>query len=337
MATIRDVAEKAGVSIATVSRVINNQISVSPDTRKKVQKAIKDLNYQPNYLGRNLRRAKTKMILVILQNISNPFYSKVVRGIEEMGHQNGYNIMICNTDSDPDRERTYLELMVNRLVDGVILMEPEIDGYELSEISKDFPVVQCCEYKEDVDVSHISIDNIKAGYTAVKHLISLGHSRIGMVSAYNRLLSAQQREEGYRNAILEAGLEYDSDLIKMGSYGYTGGLRATKELLEMEDRPTAIFAISDITAIGAIRAIKEKGLQVPDDIAVVGFDNTSIASMYDPRLTTISQPRYDMGKISMEVLLKLIKNKEMKAGKIKPKDIYLEHELIIRESTLKTN
>jgi len=330
MTTIRDVAEEAGVSIATVSRVLNKQVSVSPATRVKVEKAIEQLNYQPNYLGRNLRRAETKIILVILQNISNPFYSKVVEGIEDLGHKHGYNIMICNTDSESERERSYLDLLVNRLVDGVILMEPEINSQELSQIGNDFPVVQCCEYIEGTDVPHISIDNVEAGYTAINHLIKLGHTRIGMISGYNRLLSAMQREEGYKQALKDAGLEYIQDLIKYGSYGFTGGLRATKELLQMKNTPTAIFAISDITAIGAIRAIKEEGLKIPEDIAVVGFDNTSIASMYDPQVTTISQPRYDLGKISMEMLLDLI-NKEP----VTLREVYLEHELIIRESTIK--
>ncbi len=330
MTTIRDVAERAGVSIATVSRVLNKQVSVSPTTRVKVEKAIDELNYQPNYLGRNLRRAETKIILVILQNISNPFYSKVVEGIEDLGHKHGYNIMICNTDSESERERSYLDLLVNRLVDGVILMEPEIDSQELAQIGNDFPVVQCCEYKEGTDVPHISIDNVAAGYTAVNHLIKLGHTRIGMISGYNRLLSAMQREKGYKKALEDAGIEYNQELIKYGSYGFTGGLRATKELLQMQNAPTAIFAISDITAIGAIRAIKEEGLRIPEDIAVVGFDNTSIASMYDPQVTTISQPRYDLGKISMEMLLELIKNET-----VSTREVYLEHELIIRESTIK--
>ncbi len=330
MTTIRDVAEEAGVSIATVSRVLNKQVSVSPATRVKVEKAIEQLNYQPNYLGRNLRRAETKIILVILQNISNPFYSKVVEGIEDLGHKHGYNIMICNTDSESERERSYLDLLVNRLVDGVILMEPEINSQELSQIGNDFPVVQCCEYIEGTDVPHISIDNVEAGYTAINHLIKLGHTRIGMISGYNRLLSAMQREKGYKKALGDAGINYDQDLIKYGSYGFTGGLRATKELLQMKNTPTAIFAISDITAIGAIRAIKEAGLKIPEDIAVVGFDNTSIASMYDPQVTTISQPRYDLGKISMEMLLNLINNE-----KVSSREVYLEHELIIRESTIK--
>ena len=332
MATIRDVAEKAGVSIATVSRVLNKQVSVSPTTRAKVEKAINELNYQPNYLGRNLRRAETKIILVILQNISNPFYSKVVEGIEDLGHKNGYNIMICNTDSEPDRERSYLDLLINRLVDGVILMEPEIDSEELSRIGSNFPIVQCSEYKENTDIPHISIDNVAAGYTAVNHLIKLGHNRIGMISGYNRLLSAIQREKGYKQALEEAAIKHDPDLIKYGSYGFTGGLRAARDFLQMENAPTAIFAISDITAIGAIRAIKEVGLSIPEDVAVVGFDNTSIASMYDPQLTTISQPRYDLGKVSMQILLDLIKNRE-----ISSKEIYMEHELIIRESTLNVN
>lgn len=335
MVTIRDVAERAGVSIATVSRVLNNQIQVKPATRAKVNKVIKELNYQPNYLGRNLRRAETRIILVILQNISNPFYSKVVTGIEDIGHKNGYNIMICNTDSDPEQERLYLELLVNKLVDGVILMEPEIDGDELSQISKDYPIVQCCEYIEEADVSHISIDNVAAGYTAVNHLINLGHKKIGMISSYNRLLSAKQREEGYKKALSEAGLKFQPEFIKYGSYGYRGGLRTAKEMLRLEDPPTAIFAISDITAIGAIRGIKEEGLRVPEDIGVIGFDNTSIASMYDPRLTTISQPRYDLGRISMEVLLSIISDKEKDGKEMKLDTIYLEHELIIRESTVK--
>ncbi|MFW6377715.1 MAG: LacI family DNA-binding transcriptional regulator [bacterium] len=329
MATIRDVAEKAGVSIATVSRVLNNQATVRPATRAKVEAVIKELNYQPNYLGRNLRRAETKLILVVLQNISNPFYAKVVKGIEDVGHKNNYNIMICNTDSDTDRERDYLELLLNKLVDGVILMEPEIEAEELTQISKDFPVVQCCEYKEGSNISHISIDNIAAGYTAVSHLLKLGHQRIAMISGYNRLLSAIQREKGYRQALLDSGIEFDPDLIKYSSYGFTGGLRSAKEILQMDDRPTAIFTISDITAIGAIKAIKQEGLRVPEDIAVVGFDNTGIAAMYDPPLTTVAQPRYDLGKISMEILLDLINNKN-----IVNKEIYLEHELIIRESTI---
>ncbi|MFP4016470.1 MAG: LacI family DNA-binding transcriptional regulator [Halanaerobiales bacterium] len=330
MATIRDVAEKAGVSIATVSRVLNKQVSVSPETRARVEKAISELNYQPNYLGRNLRRAETKIILVILQNISNPFYSKVVEGIEDVGHRYGYNIMICNTDSEAERERSYLDLLVNRLVDGVILMEPEIESDELTRIGNNYPVVQCCEYKEGADVPHISIDNIAAGYTAVNHLIKLGHKRIGMISGYNRLLSAMQREKGYKKALKEADIEYEEGLMKYGSYGFTGGFRATKELLQMDNPPTAIFAISDITAIGAIKAIKESDLRIPEDIAVVGFDNTSIASMYDPQLTTISQPRYKLGKVSMEILMDLIKN-----GNVPSREIYMEHELIIRESTLK--
>jgi LacI family repressor for deo operon, udp, cdd, tsx, nupC, and nupG len=329
MATIRDVADRAGVSIATVSRVLNKQESVSPATRSRVEKAIAELNYQPNYLGRNLRRSETRIILVILQSISNPFYSKVVEGIEDIGHKNGYNIMICNNDSDSDRERSYLEMVVNRLVDGVILMEPEVEGRELSEIGKSFPIVQCCEYKENADIPHISIDNLAAGYTATNHLINLGHRRIGLISGYNRLLSAVQREEGYRRALDDAGLEFDPELVKYSSYGYSGGEMAAREFIRMKSRPTAIFAISDISAIGAVRAIKGADLRIPDDMAVVGFDNTSIASVYDPGISTVSQPRYELGRRAMEVLLDLIKGEQVSSN-----SLFLEHQLIVRESTL---
>lgn len=330
MATIQDVAKMAGVSAATVSRVLNNSPSVVRETREAVLDAIKNLNYQPNLLGRNLRRMEARMVLVLLPNISNPFYSRIVKGIEDVGHKNGYNVMLCNTDSDREREKVYIELLKNRLSDGVIFMAPEMGKDELSEIGRNFPVVQCCEYKEGAGVSHVSIDNLAAAKKAVSHLIGLGHKRIGMISCNNRFVSTIQREAGYKKALEDAGIKFDPLLIKYGDYGFKSGLRAAKQFISMPDRPSALFAISDIMAIGAIKELKENGLKVPDDTAVVGFDNISLASMYDPMLTTISQPKYDLGCMAMELLLKQTQ------GELKePQDIFLEHELIIRESTVK--
>lgn len=330
MATIQDVAKKAGVSVATVSRVLNDSPAVSHEAKEKVMNAIKELNYHPNLLGRNLRRMETKMILALLPNVSNPFYARIVKGIEDVGHKNGYNVMLCNTDSDIKRERIYLELLKNKLSDGVIFMAPEMDKDELTLIGQNYPVVQCCEYKEGARVSHVSIDNFAAAYKAVKHLTGLGHRRIGMISSDKNFLSVKQREAGYKKALQDEGIEFDENLVKYGDYGFKSGLRAAKQLLSMNLRPTAIFAISDIMAIGAIRAAKEAGLKVPEDVAVVGFDNISFASMYDPMLTTISQPKYDLGCVAMELLLKHINGKLSE-----PQNIILEHELIIRESTVK--
>lgn len=329
MITIQDVANAAGVSVATVSRVLNNHPSVSIKTRKRVQRVIKELNYQPNLLGRNLRRSETKMILVLLQNISNPFYSKVVKGIEDVGYRNGYHIMVCNTDSDPDKEKAYLSLLKNRLVDGVIFMAPVLSAEELTQIGKDYCVVQCCEYKESADISSVSIDSQAASYNVIQHLLSQGHKRIGLINGNSGLISEKHKEKGYKRALEDAGIVFDSQLIKHESYGYRGGLRAVKYFLSMEKRPTAIFAISDIVAIGAIKEIKNNGLSVPGDIAIVGFDDTGIASMYDPALTTISQPRYDLGRVTMEIMLERIKNNYYKNSRV-----FLEHNLVIRESTV---
>jgi LacI family transcriptional regulator, repressor for deo operon, udp, cdd, tsx, nupC, and nupG len=330
MVTIQEVAKAAGVSVATVSRVLNNSPSVNPDTREKVQNIIERLNYRPNLLGRNLRRSETKMILVLLPSISNPFYSKIVRGIEDVAHRNGYNILLCNTNSDSQRERVYIDLLRNRLADGIILMASDLDKDELSEIGKQFPVVQCCEYKEGAKVSHVSIDNVGAAYKVMKHLISLGHRRIGMIGCNNKNVSSIQREEGYKRALKDNSIEFDASLIKYGDYGFKSGLMAAKGFLDMKDRPTAIFAISDMMAIGVIKELKNNGLKVPADMAVVGFDNISMASMYDPALTTVSQHQYDLGCTAMELLLKQARGEVAES-----QDLYMEYELIIRESTFK--
>lgn len=330
VSTIQDVAREAGVSVATVSRVLNNSPSVTEKTRETVLAVIKKLNYQPNLLGRNLRRTETRLILVLLPNIANPFYSRIVKGIEDVGHKNGYNVMLCNTDSKIERERVYIELLKNRLADGVIFMAPVLEREELSEIGGSFPVVQCCEYKEGADVSHVSIDNRTAAYKAVKHLLSAGHKRIGVISVRNNFVSTFQREGGYKKALEDAGIEYKEDYIKYGDYSFNSGIRAANQFISMEARPTAIFAFSDIMAIGALRAIRENNLKVPEDIAVAGFDNINFSSMCNPMLTTVSQPKYDMGCIAMELLLQQIR------GELKePVDVSLENELVIRESTIR--
>jgi LacI family repressor for deo operon, udp, cdd, tsx, nupC, and nupG len=329
MATIQDVAKEAGVSVATVSRVINGSSKVSPKARKAVLDAIRQLNYQPNLLGRNLRLMQTKMVLVLLPTISNPFYSMIVKGMEDVAHKNGYNVMLCNTNSDVSREKVYLELMKNRLADGVIFLASEMSEEELSQIAMRFPVVQCCEYKEEARASHVSIDNKAAAYMAVKHLIKQGHRKIGLISCENSFISTKQREEGYKIALEEEGILVDLSLIKHGDYGFRSGIRAMNQFFIENNVPTAVFCISDSMAIGAIKSIWAKGLKVPKDIAVMGFDDINFASMYSPGLTTIAQPQYDLGCVSMELLLKVI------GGEIiEPQTIYLEHELIIRESTL---
>lgn len=329
MATIQDVAKEAGVSVATISRVLNESSAVASETRELVMEAIKKLNYKPNLIARNLRRTETKMILVLLPNISNTFYSRIVKGIEDVANKNGFNVMLCNTDSDVNRERIYLELLKNRLADGVIFMAPELNNIELSEIGKIFPVVQCCEYLEGSSVSTICIDNKAAAKKATNHLVSLGHKRIGFLTGNSNFLSAKHREEGYKEALKEAGIEFNEKLLVTGDYTYKSGMRAANYFLSMNEKPSAVFAVSDTMALGIMKACLQEGLSIPKNIAVVGFDNISIAGMYNPGLTTISQPKYDMGCYAMEMLLKQLKEKNKEAAKIT-----LEYELIIRESTV---
>ena len=239
--------------------------------------------------------------------------------------------MLCNTDSTADREQLYLGLLKNRLADGVILMAPEINGEELTAIGADFPVVQCCEYKEGAQVSLARIDNYAAARKAAKHLTSLGHKKIGIISSHSKFVSTIRREEGFKSVLEEAGLLLADQYMAYGDYSFKSGHRAALSLLALKERPTAILAISDIMAIGVLRAAKEKGLKAPEDVAVVGFDNISFSSMCDPMLTTVSQPKYDLGCTAMDLLLKTIQ------GELKePVEIVLENELVIRESTIRS-
>ncbi len=328
MATIQDVAKLANVSVATVSRVINNTTYVSPEARQEVNNAIKQLNYQPNLTARNLRRLETKTILVLLPTISNTFYSKVIKGIEDTAYKNGYTVMICTTASNKQIENRYLNLLKNKLVDGIIFMTSQLEEDELGLIAQNLPIIQCGEYKENVPASYISIDNEAAGYMAVNHLIKRGHCKIGMVTCRNNHISTKKRELGYKKALNEAGIEYKSDLIKYGNYGFGSGMKLAKEFLKIKPRPTAIFAISDMMAIGLVRYFLDKGLKVPEDIAVVGFDNIRFSYMVKPKITTISQPQYKMGSLAMELLLRKIQDKQSN-----PQNVFMEHKLIVRESS----
>lgn len=266
----------------------------------------------------------------MLPNISNPFYSEIVKGIEDVANRNGYSIMLCNTDSDIKREKKYVKMLKTRLADGAILMASEMSCEELTELSKELSIVQCCEYKEGVPLPHVSIENEKAAYKATNHLISLGHRKIAFIGADNQFLSSNLRETGYKRALSDAGIEIKPAYICYGNYSYKSGFRNMKRLLDLPDRPTAVFCVSDVMAIGAIRSAMEENLKVPDDLAVCGFDNIHFSWMFNPSITTISQPMYDLGCTAMEALINIIEGKSSEIV-----NYFLEYELIVRSSTLK--
>ncbi|MFS0861130.1 LacI family DNA-binding transcriptional regulator [Fredinandcohnia sp. 179-A 10B2 NHS] len=328
MANIQQVAQKAGVSVATVSRVLNNATSVSPKTRLKVENAIKDLNYEPSMLGRNLRNSESRLLLVLLPSISNPFYTEIINGIQNTAIANNYNILLCETDSSPQRENIYFNMIKNKLADGVISMDPTVNMQKLTELAEHYSVILCSEYEEGGSIPYVTIDNELAAYQAVKHLIKLGNEKIALINSDEKFLYARQRRSGYERALKEFNLPIrDEWIYHTKELDFQSGIQAMRMLLQLEEKPTAVFAVSDTLAIGALKGINVSGLHVPNDIAVVGFDNISFSNMTNPTLTTISQPMYKMGTIAANMLISSIKGEKVE-------NIVLDHELIIRESTM---
>ncbi|MFD1064820.1 LacI family DNA-binding transcriptional regulator [Oceanobacillus locisalsi] len=327
MATIQEVAKYAGVSVATVSRVINTPDKVKKHTQFKVENAIKELNYEPSVLGRSLRTSQSKLLLVLLPNVSNPFYAKIINGIQDKAIAFGYNILLCETDSDPDREVIYFNMIKNKLADGIISMDPTVNKKKLIELSNEYPIVQCSEYTKDKTLPFVTIDSKQAAYQAVKHLIKLGHKKIGLINFDKKFLYASERYSGYEKALKEFNLEITDDWIYNTKHlNFESGQQAMRVLLDQIDRPSAVFAVSDVLAVGALKELHIKQLGVPEEMALIGFDNIEFSNVVYPPLTTVAQPMYEMGAISAQMLMSKIKGEEVESR-------FLEHQLIIRETT----
>lgn len=327
LANIQEVAKQARVSVATVSRVLNGQNTVSEKTRKKVEEAIKKLNYEPSMLGRNLRNSESRLFLILIPSISNPFYLEIIKGIEAVAISQNYNILLCETDSNPERENIYFDLVRKKMADGIISMDPTVNIETLKNLSENHAIIQCSEYEEGSGIPYVTIDNEDASYRAVKHLIQIGHKKIALINSDEKYLYARQRKMGYIRALEEFGITLNSHFIIVTQHlGFENGQHAMKKLLNLRDRPTAVFAVSDLLAIGALKEINASRLHVPSDIAVVGFDKIDFSNMTNPTLTTIAQPMYKMGTVAVKMLIDKINGKEVES-------IILDHELVVREST----
>ncbi|PLR99271.1 LacI family DNA-binding transcriptional regulator [Bacillus sp. T33-2] len=328
MANIQQVALRAGVSVATVSRVLNNVSSVSPKTRLKVESAIKELNYAPSMLGKNLRNSESRLLLVLIPSISNPFYTGIINGIENVAIMNDYSILLCETDSNPQRENIYFNMVKNKLADGIISMDPAVNKQKLNELAENHSIILCSEYDEDGTIPYVTIDSELAAYHAVKHLIKLGHTEIALINSDEKFLYARQRRSGYEKALKEFALPIRCEWIYNTEHlDFENGVHAMRKLLQLKEKPSAIFAVSDTLAIGALKEINAVGLKVPDDIAVVGFDKISFSNMTNPTLTTVAQPMYKMGTTAANMLINSIKGNTVES-------VILDHELVIRESTM---
>lgn len=303
--SIQKIARLAGVSVATVSRVLNNIDTVKDANREKVLQAIETSNYQPNLMARQLRTARSFMILVMVSDISNPFCAEVVKGIEEEAEKNGYRILLCNSGSDIKRSRSSLQLLSGKMVDGIITMDAFSKLPELSQLITGTPWIQCAEYADAGGISCVGIDDREASQAVIRYLADKGYRRIALINHDLSYKYAQLRQQGYLQQLAVYDLNWQA-ISYASELSFKAGRQAMKALLEADEVPDAVFAVSDTLAAGAMAAIQATGLSVPDDVAVAGFDGTELAEMVSPPLTTLSQPSKEIGRHAFRLLCKKI-------------------------------
>ena len=330
MATsIKDVAREAGVSIATVSRVLNDIDVVNEDTKKKVLDAIKKLGYRPNIVARSLKTQRTKTIGILVPDISSGFYPEIVRGAEDVANIYDYNVILCNSDFDYDKEKDYLRVLKEKMVDGVIYMSSSLQEESLDIINDlDLKTVLVETKDREERLPSVTIDNIEATYEATKHLLDKGIKNIAFVGVEKDAANAWgYRFLGYEKALKQAGIEVDEDLVFLQNLKYKTGHDAAEKFLKVDKKIEGVVCASDEIAMGVINGLREKGINTPGDVSVIGFNNNAVASYFYPRLTTVNQPSYDMGSVAMRMLIKILNNKPLE------EDQYvLDHNLIQRES-----
>lgn len=326
--TIKDVARRANVSIATVSRVLNHKSNVSEDAVEAVNAAIKELGYSPNFLGRDLRKSETRRILAIVASTEQSFYSEVIRGMSETALAKGYDVLIATTRDDPKHEMHLLGMLFSHSVDGAVLLGPKIDSKTISDLAENHNLAMCLERLDGCKALTVTINNVQAGKDAVNYLINKGRKRIGLITTTVRAQSSVDRELGYRQALEENGIPFDPALIYYGTYGAESGTRGCKELMSLENKPDAIFAISDMLAIGAMNYALSEGIEIGKELLFFGFDDIQYSHIFIPHLSTVRQPCFMQGKLVVE---KLIDN--MKAENPDRSIYMLPHSLILRETT----
>jgi len=333
MATIADIAREAGVSRATVSLALNGKPGVAPETRRRILEIAERLNYQPNASAKGLALQRTQTIGVIVPDISSPFYAELVRGVEQEAGSSDYHLILCTTAGKRAREEVYLRLLGERRVDGMILVTPR--GQEeairrfreaklpLAIVDRDLPSTD--------EVIEVVVDNLQGALTAVEYLLDLGYRRIGFINGLPDLQASRDRLRGYQLALRERGIVPDKRWVCVGDYQEKGGYRCMKRLLEVKPPLEAVFVASDLMAMGAIRAIRNAGKDVPGDIGVVGFDGIPLSEYFNPPLTTVRQPIARMGAIACRLLLQ-----EIRGEAILERKVTLRTELVVRASTPST-
>ena len=329
MANIRDVADSAGVSVATVSRTLQQPERVSPKTRSKVMAAVEQVGYKPNLMAVKFRSGKTHNLVVLVPTVANVFFARVISGMQQAAAESGYSILLANTLGNAEIENHYAKMVSTSQADGLIQLRAQnpFDGSMINDNGL-LPMVNACEVMDEGKFPVVTLDNRAAAKAMTTHLISLGHKRIAMIKGPHSSPLTQDRLAGYEDALNEAGLNLDENLLFPGDFTLQAGYKAGEAIASQQPRPTAVFCENDETAIGAMQAFKQAGLRIPEDISVAGFDDIAFSAFCDPPLTTIAQPAEEFGRTAVSLLVDLLNGKLTKAPKV-----IMPFELIVREST----
>ncbi|HDZ9155685.1 transcriptional repressor PurR [Vibrio cholerae] len=332
MATMKDIARLAGVSTSTVSHVINKSRFVSDEIAERVNNAAQQLNYTPSALARSLKMNRTKTIGMLVTTSTNPFFGEVVKGVERSCYHQGYNLILCNTEGDNQRMKASINTLLQKRVDGLLLMCSTLEGERLDVFDRypDIPIV-VMDWGPILFASDKIQDNsLQGGYMAAKHLMECGHKEIGCITGPLIRHQAQMRYEGYKRALAEAGIAINPDWIVESDFECEGGYQAFEKLYERGKLPSALFVSNDMMAMGVIQAASQRGLRVPDDLSLIGYDDVHIAKFMTPALTTIHQPKYRLGKAAVDTLLYRLENPDTTAQVVQ-----LEPTLVVRNSVRK--
>ncbi|HVB20874.1 MAG TPA: LacI family DNA-binding transcriptional regulator [Ktedonobacteraceae bacterium] len=326
MVSIKDVAEAAGVSTATVSRVLTNGLHVRPEVRERVLAAVERLGYRPNLVARSLRSQQSTTIGLIVSDIRNPFFTSISRAVEDTAYEQGYSLMLCNTDENPEKETIYLHLMQDAGIAGVIISPTRQNDALFANPNYPLPIVVIDRPIVNGDVDAVLLDNVAAAYRLTMHLIEQGYQSIGILSS--EMSTGKERQEGYEKAMRTHGLVPRTEHMKLVAPKMEAGYEATLKILDTVEPPDALFTVNSLLAAGALQAIRERSLTIPDDIALVTFDETTWASLVQPAITLIAQPTYEIGKTATELLLQRI------ADPARPtRHVILTGQLLVRGSS----
>jgi len=341
--TMADVAREAGVSTMTVSRVVNNKGEISPATRQRVQEVIERLGYRPSGIARGLATHRTRTLGLVIPDVANPFFSDVARGAEHVAYAQGYNVFLCNTEEDPQRELAVLRSLEEKRVDGVVLCSSRLDDEELHKVvARHSTVVLVNRRLEPMGAENgvgvVVLDDVAGGKMVTRHLLDTGHRAVGLLAGPLASHSGRWRAEGYRAALAAAGAPYDPAWEIACPADVDGGRRAAAGLLAVHPELTALFCYNDLVAVGALHACADLGRRVPDDIAVAGFDDIMLAALVTPPLTTCRVPRYELGVQAMQLLLNQIRGcpdeagQDADIGERSCAEVVLRPELVVRTS-----